>query len=49
MKRTVSKINAAKASKYNPLGKTALGDISFGIDPATRFYELEDSDKTEEG
>ena len=49
MKRTVSKINAEKASKYNSLGKTALGDISFGIDPATRFYELENSDKTEEG
>ena len=48
MTRTVSKINAVKVSTDKPSDKPLLGDISFGIDPAIRFYGLEDGDKTEE-
>ena len=37
-----------KASTSKPLGKTTPGDKYLGLNPAILFYEIEDSDKTEE-
>ena len=38
-----------KASTAKPLGKPPPGDKSLGLDPAIRFYLIENSDKSEEG
>ena len=49
MGKTISKKISFKASSVKPLGKPPPGDKTFGIDPATRFYDIEDGDETEEG
>ena len=49
MARSISKINSAKASTVKPLVKLPPGDKSLGLEPSIRFYEIEDSDHTEEG
>ena len=49
MAKTISTRNVAKASTTKPLGKPLPGDKFLGIEPAIRFYEIEDGDKTEEG
>ena len=38
-----------KASTANPSCKPPPGDKTLGFEPAIRFYEIEDDDKTEEG
>ena len=47
MAKTVS-LKPTKASTANPNVKTTLGDKTLDIDPAIRFYEIEDRDNTEE-
>ena len=49
MAKSSIKRNQAKASTSNPLGKPPPGDKSLGLEPAIRFYLIEDGDKTEEG
>ena len=49
MEGSISKINPEKASTSKPSWKPPPGDKSIGIDPAIRFYEIEDGDKTKEG
>ena len=49
MARPISKRNTEKASAAKTLGKPHTGDKSLEIDPAIHFYEIEDSDNTEEG
>ena len=47
MTKTIS-LKTFKVSTSKPNGKPLLGGITLGIDPDTRFYEIEDGDKTEE-
>ena len=47
MVMTISKINSVKTSIENRRENPCLGDKSLGIDPAIRFYELEDGDNNE--
>ena len=49
MARTISTINTVKASTANQNVNPPPGDKSLGIEPAICFYEIEGSDKTEEG
>ena len=49
MVKTTSKKISVKALSANPLGKPPPGDKTLGIEPTTRFYEMEDVDDTEEG
>ena len=49
MAKTISRKISVKASAAKPLGKPPPGDKTPGLEPAIRFYELEDGDKTEEG
>ena len=49
MAKTISRKISVKASEAKPLGKPPPGDKTLELDPAIRFYELEDGDKTEEG
>ena len=49
MARYISmKKKTVKDSTSKPNIKPLPGDKSFGIDPAIRFYERKDSDKTEQ-
>ena len=47
MAKPISKKISVKASTTNPLGKPLPGDKTCGIEPAIRFYEIEDGDETE--
>ena len=49
MAESISKRNQAKDSTAKPSYKTPSRDKSLGLDPANRFYLIEDGDKTEEG
>ena len=49
MAKSISKKSYVKASSAKPSGKPPPGDKTCGIDPATRFYEIEDGDGTEKG
>ena len=49
MAKTTSKKISVMASAAKPSGKPPSGDKTFGLEPATRFYAIEDSDETEEG
>ena len=49
MARSISRKSSVKASTDKPSGNTPTGDKTPGIEPSIRFYELEDSDNTEEG
>ena len=49
MEISISKRNPAKASTAKPSGKPPPGDKSFGIEPAIRFYDIEDGDENERG
>ena len=49
MAKTISSKSSVKASAAKPLGNPPPGDKTLGIEPATRFYKIEDGDKTEEG
>ena len=49
MASSISRKSSVKASTDKPSGKPPPGDKILGIDPEIRFYELEDSDNTEEG
>ena len=49
MAHTISKKISVKASTSKPSGKPPPGDKTCGIDPAIRFYEIEDEDETEKG
>ena len=49
MARSISKGNTEKVSTSMPLGKPPTGDKSLILEPTTHFYEIEDSDNTEEG
>ena len=49
MANTVSRKSSVKASAANPTDKHLPRAEILGLDPAIRFYEIEDSDKTEEG
>ena len=46
MENTISLKNT-KDSTAKPNGKPLIRNKKVGIDPATRFYEIEDIDKTE--
>ena len=48
MENNISSKSLVKASSPKPSGKPLPGDKTPEIDPEIRFYELEDSDKTEE-
>ena len=48
MAKTISKKRSVKASASKPSGKNPTGDKTFGIDPAIRFYAIEDGDDTEQ-
>ena len=45
MATSISKKISVKDSTSKPLPR----DISFGVDPDIRFYDIEDGDKTEKG
>ena len=47
--KSISKKSSAKASSANNLVKPSPRDKSFGLEPAIRFYEIEDGDETEKG
>ena len=47
--KTTSKKIYGKASLAKPLRKPLTGDKPFGIEPAIRFYDIEDGHKTEKG
>ena len=49
MARPIRKINKVKVSTSKPLGKPNSGDKTLGLDPFIRFYELEGSNRTNEG
>ena len=49
MSKTISKKRYVIASVDKPLGKPPPGDKTLGIETAIRFYDIEDSDETEEG
>ena len=49
MAKSISKKSSFKASSAKPLGKPPPGDKTCGIEPAIRFYEIEDGDETEKG
>ena len=40
-------MRAVNASTDKPKNKPPLGNKSLGIEPDSRFYEIEDGDKTE--
>ena len=42
-------LKTVKASTAKPDNTPPPGDKTLGIEPDIRFYEIEDSDKTEEG
>ena len=46
MKSTISKKISVKYSKAKPLGKPPFGDKTLGLEPAIRFYAIEDGDET---
>ena len=48
MENTISKKSSVKASLDKPPGKPLTGDKTFEIEPAIRFYAIEDGDGTEE-
>ena len=48
MAKTISKKKSVKASSAKTSGKTPPGDKNLGIEPAIRFYAIEDGDETEE-
>ena len=47
MTKPISKKISAKASTPKPLGKHQPGDKTCGLEPAIRFYEIEDGDYNE--
>ena len=49
MAKTISKKISVKASEAKPLRNPPPVDKNFGIEPAIRFYAIEDGDETEEG
>ena len=49
MAKTISNKSSVKASASKPSGKSPYRDKTFGIEPAIRFYDIEDGDETEEG
>ena len=49
MTKSISQINLAKASTAKPSIKNPPGDKTLDLGTATRFYEIEDVDNTEEG
>ena len=49
MAKTIDRRISDKAPETKPLGKLLSGDKKTGLEPATRFYEQEYGDKTEEG
>ena len=49
MEKSISKRNSVKASTAKPSGKPPPGEKTLGIEPAIRFYEIEDGGNTEEG
>ena len=49
MAKTTSKKISVMASAAKPSGKPPPEDKTFGLEPATRFYAIEESDETEEG
>ena len=50
MARPISiKVKTVETSTANHNGKPPPGDKSLGIEPFIRFYDIEGSDKTEEG
>ena len=49
MAKSISKKSSVKASAAKPLGKPPTGDKTFGIEPAIRFYGIEDGDNNEKG
>ena len=49
MERSIIKRNSAKASTAKRLDTPLHEDKSFGLDPDTRLYLIEDGDNTEEG
>ena len=49
MAKPISKKRSVKASVAKPLGKPPPGDKFCGLDPAIRFYDIEDRDETEKG
>ena len=48
MGKTTSKKISVKSSTAKPSGKSLPGDKTLVIEPETRFYAIEVSDKTEE-
>ena len=48
IERAIS-LKILKASTFKPNGKPLTGDITLGIEPVISFYEIKESDKTEEG
>ena len=49
MAKTISRKSSVKASAAKPPGKPLPRDDILGLEPAIRFYEIEDSVKTKEG
>ena len=49
MAKTISKKISVIASASKPSGKPLIGDKTFGLGPAIRFYAIEDRDETEKG
>ena len=49
MAKTIIRRSLVKVSAAKPSGKTPPKDKTLELEPAIRFYETEDSDKTEEG
>ena len=49
MANTISKKISVKASPAKPSGKPPPGDKILGLEPAIRFYAIEDIDDTEGG
>ena len=49
MGNSISKRNPVKSLISKPLVKPLPGDKTLGLESAIRSYEIEDSDKTEEG
>ena len=47
MANPISKKISVKASTAKPSGKPPPGDITYGIEPYIRFYEIEDGYETE--
>ena len=49
MAKTISKKISVKASAAKPLDKPLPGDKTLGLEPAVRFYKVEEGDENSEG